>query len=71
MYKRSFYQDRLGTNTGKTQKQTVFSQGEPHPENKSDWNPGDYGPSFNLFGAAMDMRGATNAYLSMPFYRFK
>jgi hypothetical protein len=27
--KRSFYQDRLGTNIGKTQKQTVFSQDTP------------------------------------------
>ena len=25
VYKRSFYQDRLGTNIGKPQKQTVFS----------------------------------------------
>ena len=36
--------------------------GEPNPNNKSDWEPGHYGPDFNLFGAAISLSGQAQVH---------
>jgi hypothetical protein len=36
--------------------------GEPDPQNKSDWNPHDFGPDFNFFGAAINMQGQAQVH---------
>jgi hypothetical protein len=37
VYKNDLYQDRLGTNIGKTQKQSIFSQEPPCPGHTVGW----------------------------------
>ena len=59
VYKRSFYQDRLGTNIGETQKRVPFSETSDPPRSSGDTN----------FAGIINEDGMRNGVFVPTFFR--